>query len=60
VRIREVEGSLGYPCFVKPANLGSSVGIGMAVDAESLRAASTRRRSSTGASSSRGAWTRGR
>jgi D-alanine-D-alanine ligase len=23
----EIEGSLGYPCFVKPANLGSSVGI---------------------------------
>src|ERR687893_448966 len=38
-RIREIEGSLGYPCFVKPANLGSSVGIGRAVDAESLRAA---------------------
>jgi len=37
-KIREVEGSLGYPCFVKPANLGSSVGIGMAVDEESLRA----------------------
>jgi D-alanine-D-alanine ligase len=39
VRMREIEDSLGYPCFVKPANLGSSVGIGMAVDAESLRAA---------------------
>ncbi|MBD1833007.1 D-alanine--D-alanine ligase [Cyanobacteria bacterium FACHB-472] len=23
----EIEGTLGYPCFVKPANLGSSVGI---------------------------------
>jgi D-alanine-D-alanine ligase len=38
VRIREIEGSLGYPCFVKPANLGSSVGIGRAEDAEELRA----------------------
>jgi D-alanine-D-alanine ligase len=26
-RIREVETTLGYPCFVKPSNLGSSVGI---------------------------------
>src|SRR4028119_1170808 len=39
VRMREIEATLGYPCFVKPANLGSSVGIGRAVDAESLRAA---------------------
>ncbi|MFN7661402.1 MAG: D-alanine--D-alanine ligase, partial [Dolichospermum sp.] len=23
----EIEAALGYPCFVKPANLGSSVGI---------------------------------
>jgi D-alanine-D-alanine ligase len=38
-KIREIEVSLGYPCFVKPANLGSSVGIGMAEDAEGLRAA---------------------
>ncbi len=38
-KIREIEGSLGYPCFVKPANLGSSVGIGRAKDDESLRAA---------------------
>jgi D-alanine-D-alanine ligase len=38
-RIREIEGTLGYPCFVKPANLGSSVGIGRAEDAGSLRAA---------------------
>ena len=29
-RIQEIESSLGYPCFVKPANLGSSVGIGKA------------------------------
>lgn len=38
-QIKEIEGSLGYPCFVKPANLGSSVGIGRAEDTESLRAA---------------------
>jgi len=38
-KIREIENSLGYPCFVKPANLGSSVGIEKAVDAEGLRAA---------------------
>jgi D-alanine-D-alanine ligase len=30
---------IGFPCFVKPANLGSSVGISRADDAESLRAA---------------------
>ncbi len=27
VVIHEIEGTLDYPCFVKPANLGSSVGI---------------------------------
>jgi D-alanine-D-alanine ligase len=32
----EIEGSLGYPCFVKPANLGSSVGIGRAESAQEL------------------------
>ena len=32
----EVENSLGYPCFVKPANLGSSVGIRKAENAEEL------------------------
>jgi D-alanine-D-alanine ligase len=37
--IQEVETSLGYPCFVKPANLGSSVGINKAGDTEELRAA---------------------
>jgi D-alanine-D-alanine ligase len=37
--VREIEGSLGYPCFVKPANLGSSVGINKAGDEEELRAA---------------------
>ncbi len=35
--IEEIEDALGYPCFVKPANLGSSVGINKAVDVESLR-----------------------
>lgn len=33
----KVEKELGYPCFVKPANLGSSVGINKAKDRESLR-----------------------
>ncbi len=31
-----VEDKLGFPCFVKPANLGSSVGVSKAVDRESL------------------------
>src|SRR5215213_852727 len=35
-RIEEIENSLGYPYFVKPANLGSSVGIGKAENAEEL------------------------
>jgi D-alanine-D-alanine ligase len=30
---------IGFPCFVKPANLGSSVGISRADDAQSLRKA---------------------
>ncbi|MBU9720960.1 MULTISPECIES: D-alanine--D-alanine ligase [Bacillaceae] len=33
---KNVEEKLGYPCFVKPANLGSSVGISKAKDRESL------------------------
>lgn len=37
--IEQVENKIGYPCFVKPANLGSSVGISRADDAASLRAA---------------------
>lgn len=37
--IREVEGVFGYPCFVKPANLGSSVGISRAENSSELRAA---------------------
>jgi D-alanine-D-alanine ligase len=32
-----VEANVGYPCFVKPANLGSSVGVSRADDAESLK-----------------------
>jgi D-alanine-D-alanine ligase len=34
--VRRIEDSLGYPCFVKPANLGSSVGINKARDAREL------------------------
>jgi len=36
---KEIENSLGYPCFVKPANLGSSVGIGKAENSEELGSA---------------------
>lgn len=31
-----IEESLGYPCFIKPANLGSSVGISKAKDRQTL------------------------
>ena len=37
--IYRVESVLGYPCFVKPANLGSSVGITKAHDRDELRGA---------------------
>lgn len=37
--ISQVENKLGYPCFVKPANLGSSVGVTKASDIDSLRKA---------------------
>jgi D-alanine-D-alanine ligase len=37
--IRKVTGELGLPCFVKPANLGSSVGVSRATDKNSLTAA---------------------
>jgi len=37
--IRQTEAKLGYPCFVKPANLGSSVGVSKATDENSLRKA---------------------
>ncbi|MFS0881975.1 D-alanine--D-alanine ligase [Metabacillus niabensis] len=36
---KEVEEQLGYPCFVKPANLGSSVGISKCKDRAELEAA---------------------
>ena len=38
---RQAEERFGYPIFVKPANLGSSVGVSRADDAASLRAALT-------------------
>lgn len=34
--IKQIEEEIGYPCFVKPANLGSSVGISKAKDQEAL------------------------
>ncbi|MGN0162208.1 MAG: D-alanine--D-alanine ligase family protein [Candidatus Ornithomonoglobus sp.] len=34
--VDEIEEKLGYPCFVKPARLGSSVGIGKAHNREEL------------------------
>jgi D-alanine-D-alanine ligase len=37
--VAELERALGYPMFVKPANLGSSVGISKAKDAAGLRLA---------------------
>jgi D-alanine-D-alanine ligase len=37
--IEQVKTKLGFPCFVKPANLGSSVGVSMAKDEISLRQA---------------------
>lgn len=36
---RTIAKALGYPCFVKPANLGSSVGIGKATDDTELQKA---------------------
>ena len=36
---RRVKELIGYPCFVKPANLGSSVGVTKAADEEQLTAA---------------------
>ena len=35
--ISQIETKLGYPCFVKPANLGSSVGVTRADDIDSLK-----------------------
>lgn len=37
--LTNIEEKLGFPCFVKPANLGSSVGVSKAVDRESLKKA---------------------
>jgi D-alanine-D-alanine ligase len=37
--LRRVQRSVGFPCFVKPANLGSSVGISRATDKASLEKA---------------------
>jgi D-alanine-D-alanine ligase len=34
--LRKVTSQIGFPCFVKPANLGSSVGVSRAKDKESL------------------------
>lgn len=36
-KIAEIEETLGYPCFVKPANAGSSVGITKAHNREELK-----------------------
>ncbi len=33
---RRIKREIGYPCFVKPANLGSSVGVSKAIDDSSL------------------------
>ena len=38
-KIDEIEEKLGYPCFVKPARLGSSVGIAKAHNKDELEAA---------------------
>lgn len=37
--IAKIEKNIGYPCFVKPANLGSSVGISKANSCEELKSA---------------------
>ncbi|MDQ3063253.1 MAG: D-alanine--D-alanine ligase [Acidobacteriota bacterium] len=37
--IKQIEVKLRFPCFVKPANLGSSVGVSKATDEDSLRKA---------------------
>lgn len=36
IALRRVGREIGFPCFVKPANLGSSVGISKATDKQSL------------------------
>src|SRR5882762_3864806 len=37
--MRRITRAIGFPCFVKPANLGSSVGVSKATDKESLERA---------------------
>ncbi len=37
--VRQVAAKLGFPCFVKPANLGSSVGVSKATNAATLASA---------------------
>jgi D-alanine-D-alanine ligase len=37
--LRKIKSEIGFPCFVKPANLGSSVGVSRADDKPSLRRA---------------------
>ena len=37
--LAKAEGEIGYPMFIKPANLGSSIGIGKAVDPDGFRQA---------------------
>jgi D-alanine-D-alanine ligase len=37
--VERIEAELGYPCFVKPANMGSSVGVSKAGDRDELRVA---------------------
>jgi D-alanine-D-alanine ligase len=37
--VRRIKREIGFPCFVKPANLGSSVGISRASDQKTLEAA---------------------
>jgi D-alanine--D-alanine ligase len=37
--VERIERELGYPCFVKPANMGSSVGVSKARDRDELQAA---------------------
>ncbi|MDD6309276.1 MAG: D-alanine--D-alanine ligase [Clostridia bacterium] len=38
-KVAEIESKLGYPCFVKPATTGSSVGVGKAYNREQLESA---------------------
>lgn len=39
--LRRIQREIGFPCFIKPANLGSSVGVSRAADKRSLIAAVT-------------------